>query len=149
MKALSLWQPWATLIAMGIKTIETRSWPTSYRGPLLIHAAKKRVNLERDLFPHMPQEHVWAWWDAMEVHCLTTANLPYGKVVAAVILTDCVRCTPDTVAKIPGSELPFGDFRDGRWMWAFSQYQPMDKPYAAVGRQGLFDLDEPKGRVTA
>jgi activating signal cointegrator 1 len=39
MKALSLWQPWASLVALGVKTIETRSWSTSYRGPLAIHAA--------------------------------------------------------------------------------------------------------------
>lgn len=43
MKALSLWQPWATLIANGAKQIETRSWSTSYRGPILIHAAKRKV----------------------------------------------------------------------------------------------------------
>lgn len=40
MKALTLWQPWASLVALGVKTIETRSWSTSYRGPLAIHAAK-------------------------------------------------------------------------------------------------------------
>lgn len=34
MKAIRLWQPWASLIALGHKTIETRSWPTKYRGPL-------------------------------------------------------------------------------------------------------------------
>lgn len=40
MKALSLQQPWANLIADGFKTIETRKWTTSYRGPLLILASK-------------------------------------------------------------------------------------------------------------
>lgn len=40
MKALSLTQPWATLVATGAKQIETRSWSTKYRGPLYIHAAK-------------------------------------------------------------------------------------------------------------
>jgi hypothetical protein len=40
-KALSLWQPWASLIAVGAKRFETRSWQTSHRGPLLIHAAQK------------------------------------------------------------------------------------------------------------
>lgn len=42
MKALSLTQPWASLVAVGAKRIETRSWRTSYRGPLAIHAAKLR-----------------------------------------------------------------------------------------------------------
>lgn len=41
-KALTLHQPWASLIALGVKSIETRSWSTSYRGPLAIHAGKKR-----------------------------------------------------------------------------------------------------------
>jgi len=41
MKCLSLWQPWASLLVTGHKCVETRSWPISHRGPLLIHAAKK------------------------------------------------------------------------------------------------------------
>lgn len=41
MKALSLWNPWASLMAVVAKKIETRSWPTSYRGATAIHAAKK------------------------------------------------------------------------------------------------------------
>ena len=41
MKALSIQQPWASMIASGIKTIETRVWSTEYRGPLLICATKK------------------------------------------------------------------------------------------------------------
>jgi ASCH domain-containing protein len=40
MKALSIKQPWANLIASGKKTIETRLWPTDYRGPLLIVSSK-------------------------------------------------------------------------------------------------------------
>jgi hypothetical protein len=49
MKALSLWQPWATLIALKKKQIETRSWRTTYRGPLAIHAAKSYPQEARDL----------------------------------------------------------------------------------------------------
>ena len=40
MKALSLKQPWAAMVANGTKTVETRSWSTSYRGPLAIHASQ-------------------------------------------------------------------------------------------------------------
>ncbi len=40
-KAISLHQPWASLIAMGLKKFETRSWLTNYRGKLVICAAKK------------------------------------------------------------------------------------------------------------
>lgn len=40
MKALSIKQPWANLIAAGEKTIETRTWATDYRGPILIVSSK-------------------------------------------------------------------------------------------------------------
>lgn len=40
MKAISVKQPWANLIASGRKTIETRTWATDYRGPLLIVSSK-------------------------------------------------------------------------------------------------------------
>ncbi len=51
MKAITLWQPWASLVAIGAKTIETRSWATSYRGPLAIHAAARK--------PAVPGPHGW------------------------------------------------------------------------------------------
>lgn len=43
MKTLSVKQPWASMIARGEKTIETRTWRTFYRGPLLIVASKKPI----------------------------------------------------------------------------------------------------------
>lgn len=48
MKALSLWQPWASLMALGVKQNETRSWPTSHRGDLLICAAKRMPTPDED-----------------------------------------------------------------------------------------------------
>lgn len=45
MKVITLWEPWASLIAVGAKMIETRSWNTNYRGRIAIHAAKKIVKL--------------------------------------------------------------------------------------------------------
>lgn len=43
-RCLSLWQPHAQAIALGLKPYETRGWSTSYRGPLAIHSAKKLFN---------------------------------------------------------------------------------------------------------
>jgi hypothetical protein len=41
MKAISLWQTWATPVAIGAKRFETRDWSTKHRGPIAIYAAKK------------------------------------------------------------------------------------------------------------
>lgn len=46
MRALSVRQPWAALIAWGEKTVEVRSWSTRYRGPLLIHASGRAITLD-------------------------------------------------------------------------------------------------------
>ena len=43
MKALTIWQPWASLLVSGQKKYETRSWATTYRGPIAIHAAMRPV----------------------------------------------------------------------------------------------------------
>lgn len=40
-KALSLWEPWASLVVWGLKLVETRSWQTRYRGRLWIHATQR------------------------------------------------------------------------------------------------------------
>ncbi len=54
MKALSLTQPWATLVAIGAKRIETRGWWTAYRGELLIHATKTMPRDCRELCDDEP-----------------------------------------------------------------------------------------------
>ena len=59
MKALSLWQPWASLVALRVKTIETRSWSTSYRGPLAIHAAKRPVREKTVIGEYEAWPHTW------------------------------------------------------------------------------------------
>ncbi|MFL5577327.1 MAG: ASCH domain-containing protein [Gemmatimonadaceae bacterium] len=55
MKALTLTQPWATLVAIGAKTIETRSWPTHYRGEVAIHAAKGFPDWARQIVDGEPE----------------------------------------------------------------------------------------------
>lgn len=52
MKAITIWQPWASLIACGAKQYKTGSWATSYRGPIAIHAAAVKVpQVLKKLFP--------------------------------------------------------------------------------------------------
>jgi hypothetical protein len=53
MKAITIWQPWASLKACGAKEFETRSWATSYRGPIAIHAAAKKPPKQGDFPPEI------------------------------------------------------------------------------------------------
>ncbi len=105
MKALTLWQPWASLIALGVKTIETRSWSTDYRGPLAIHAAKRRAKFEDMKHLVGGQLDAWgAWFEAGLVSDGETDNMPYGAVIATCELVDVVRIIP----RLPKADLAPG-----------------------------------------
>lgn len=92
MKALTLWQPWASLVAEGVKTIETRSWPApqSLIGErIAIHASKKKVGWGADC----PYE-VWAPLFRIDQPGRLVETLPLGEVIATARLADCVPIMP-------------------------------------------------------
>jgi hypothetical protein len=99
MKALTLWQTWATLVSIGAKTIETRSWGTSYRGPLAIHAAKQDISYHEML---------------LFADLLKGVRLPLGRVVAICELYD-VLPTSCEWTEINPLERRLGDFSIGRY----------------------------------
>lgn len=75
MKAITLYQPWATLVALGKKKIETRSWKTDYRGPLAIHVAKKFTGEQRylccggsSLYEPFTSALKGVFWDTQTIH---------------------------------------------------------------------------------
>lgn len=152
MRAISLWQPWASLMTLGSKEIETRSWPTNYRGPLLIHAAKRLNTLEEIRFwSEYPQ--VYYALEAFESPAGrgTLSVLPHGCLVGIVNLYDC-----KPAEKIDGirtqkkadpagglfCENDLGGFARGRFGWLCKNAVNFDKPIPYRGYQGFFDVDE-------
>lgn len=97
MRAVTVHQPWATLIAIGAKTIETRSWATRYRGPLAIHAAAYGRSVTRwgadgtrtTLGGYTIQRYGPTLYMTGDRHPGPTA-LPLGAVVATCELVDVV-----------------------------------------------------------
>jgi hypothetical protein len=80
-KVLSVRQPWASLLVHGFKDVENRTWATSYRGPLVIHAGKSPdLAAMRWLAAHYPHE--------ME---RLPKPLPFGALIGTVVLTDIVQ----------------------------------------------------------
>jgi hypothetical protein len=87
MKALSIKQPWAALIVSGIKPVENRSWATSYRGPLLIHASKRHdheanVRLDATHLVHGAIVGIVDLIDIVTAHPSPYFTGPYGWVLA-------------------------------------------------------------------
>jgi len=138
MKAITLMQPWATLVAIGAKKIETRSWKTKHRGPLAIHAGKRfpsTVHLQGGILiyeePYRSFLNNAGYWNS--------CDLPLGKVVAVVDLLEVERIMGINVPGEP--ERSFGDYRFGRYMWHLEVLQYFPEPIEAKGAQRLWTWD--------
>lgn len=137
MKALSLWQPWATLIAIGAKQYETRSWATKYRGALLIHAAKSNEGLEFLPYPYFRSA-------LADQHWHTINDIPRGVALCVVNLVDVLPTSGAFVRHLSEPEKAFGNFGPGRFAWKLEVMQVFDKPISMRGKQGLFDCEPPE-----
>jgi activating signal cointegrator 1 len=156
-KALSLWEPWASLIMTGAKTIETRSWYTGYRGPLLICAAKGGLSksnlvdclddpvIQKGLAPlkgapsYIGNQEALRSSTTKSVPLVGPENLHFGHAVALVKLQSCLKtnCLP---LKRWELEKDYGDFHPGRYAWVTSDTIPIDFPLPVKGMQGLFEV---------
>lgn len=130
MKALSLTQPWATAIALGIKQWETRSWPTSYRGEICIHAAKG--------FPQWAKEFAADLEDERKVKFF---DLPRQSIVAICELTEC-RQTETLVAEISTLEQQFGDYTRGRFAFRLINVRVLSDPVKVRGALGIWTVPD-------
>lgn len=113
MKAITLTQPWATLVAVGAKRFETRSWNTNYVGPLAIHAAKGYPKWARELVNENP-----FIGRALAPFGYYSHNLPTGVVVATCFLNSTIPTLAAPIAfGLSDEEISFGDYGPDRWAW--------------------------------
>lgn len=135
LKCLSLTQPWATLTMIGAKKIETRSWKTSYRGLLGIHAAKTFPKVARETCTREPFNRT-----LIAAGFRSVADLPFGALLGTVQLVDCV---PVEYVRptISSNEYAFGDYSDGRWAWKLEDPRPFKEPIVMKGALGLWNAD--------
>ncbi|WP_430129686.1 ASCH domain-containing protein [Paenibacillus lautus] len=146
MKAITIWQPWATLIAILEKGNETRGWATKHRGPIAIHAGKK-IDREACEEPEIKA--------ALARHGYTADNLPTGAVVAIANMTECWSIGTDYQSRMPllyngtgGTdkrvslkEDKFGFYSPGRFAWEMSDVKRLAEPIPAKGMQGLWNWE--------
>ncbi|OBQ29031.1 MAG: hypothetical protein AN483_12885 [Aphanizomenon flos-aquae MDT14a] len=155
-KAISLHQPWASLIALEIKKRETRSWSTKYRGKLLICSTKKKYVPNSELINKIfDLTDIGAFdrrrLDFLGVNTTYTEYLPLGKVLCVVDLTNCDQMTANNGdnddAFINGERPPLlewlcGNWQAGRYAWELSNTNRLTKPIPIKGHQGLWIPDD-------
>lgn len=138
-KAISLWEPWASLMRCGAKTIETRGWSTSYRGPLLICGAKRWTT---DQYDYLHTDAVQFALAGPRWPRVTPAQeMLLGQAAVLVNLIDCRPTYLIGSAIKHGQEL-FGDYSHGRFGWITSM-RTLLTPFPVRGQQGLFDVTVP------
>ena len=129
MKAISLYQPWASAMASGVKQIETRSWPTGYRGDLVICSAKRSLDqvglsVARD-------------------NNISMMAMKFGFALCVVELYDCVptqefhRAVP---MKVTQTEADLGDYTPGRFAWLTRNVRRIRPVVPVTGHQGFWNL---------
>ena len=124
MKALTICQPYAELIARGETPIENRTWPTRYRGPLLIHAGKSRR---------------WMGFEDDQKY----PGMVFGAVIASADLVACLPLLyPADGPNWPDrwKALSEHEHANGPWCWVLENVRRLDRPIYARGAQGLFEL---------
>lgn len=150
MKALTLWEPWASFMAFGYKTFETRHWKTNYRGPLAIHAAKTKKHVwdtklmlsSAGVIPSMFSEGPKGF--PLEDH-----EYPFGKIVAVVDLVDCITTHSMLMPALSAQELALGNYNNGRYAWITENLRKLETPIPCRGFQGLWNVpDEVVARIT-
>lgn len=124
MKVLTLKQPWATLVAEGIKKYEFRSWKTKYRGKLLIHAG--------------------AGVDKKELKRFEKLNLDYPskRILAEVELEDCLKIDEELNNKIIAeNNIAYGSKKREGYAWKLTNIKKVKYDKAVNGKLGLWNLD--------
>lgn len=138
LKAISLTQPWAELVARGAKKIETRSWSTTYRGPLAIQAAKGWTLDDKRLLAVFPFNEALG-----KPPIFTTKTMPLGAVVALVDLVDVKPMTPEFLASVGEPERSFGGYSPERFGWILERPRRLATPIPVRGMLGVFELPGP------
>ena len=169
MKAITIRQPWASLITSGAKQYETRSWATKYRGPIAIHAAKET---ERDIFNVIYGDT--ARMAILIKNGITPRNigkLPHGAIIATAELTtiyhieprythgfdkkdeviEAVSITTDKTAPdfrayiVPSpNEIALGHWKPGHYAWELQNVKILPEPIPIKGQQGLWNWEPGK-----
>jgi hypothetical protein len=124
MRAISLWQPWATLWVSGMKEYETRHWTHNYRGFLAVHAAKKKPDV-----------------DTCIDFDLDPKTLPLGAVIGIVNLLEVIPMTDELIRSISKQEFSAGDWCVGRFAWKAKPVNKFPNPFPCLGHQGFWNWD--------
>lgn len=155
MKAITLWQPYASLVAIGAKKFETRSYPPPAKligERIAIHAAVRPIQATWRMLPWVVREAIMLAFTRAGITDPLDC-LPHGAVVCTAVLAGAYQCGTVfgdavnvtnrrgtvTVRSIQANS--FGDYSPGRWAWLLTDVEAIPEPVPAKGKQGWWEWD--------
>lgn len=124
-RVITLKQPWASLVAAGLKKYEFRNMNYSYRGKILIHAGK---GIDKD---------------AMERVRKYNLEYPQSKIIAEVEITDCVKVDNDFNKMINNLNSPvYGNKKRTGYAWKLDNIKKLNIDKTINGKQGIWYIDD-------
>jgi hypothetical protein len=134
MKALTLTQPWASLVIAGVKRFETRGWRPPTTGRVAIHAGKGWTGLDRAFAADLHRRGLLPDPDA----------LPLGAVIGEATIVDYLATGSGGARMLPALERELGDYTPGRWAWELVDVVAYPEPIPARGMLGLWEWERPR-----
>lgn len=131
MRTLTLIQPWATLIILGEKQIETRCWSTNIRGKIAIHAGKK---IDKKAFNDPIYKEVFEKYGITPKNIVTSAIIGFCEI-------DDVKPTEELASIITEKERVFGDYSPERYGWILKNIEPIEPIRNVKGMLGFWNYD--------
>lgn len=130
MKVLSLLEPWASLIKEKVKFVETRSWKTSYRGELYIHASLRKVTKKEEKINTL-------------VNLLKNNDFKYGYIIAKCNLIDCIYMDDKYLENIQKNKIEHmcGEYSIGRYAWILGDIEILHTPIPAKGKLSIWNYN--------
>ena len=125
MKALTVKQPWATLISEGIKKYEFRSWKTNYRGKILIHAG---AGIDKEKLKEFKKLNL---------------EFPKKRIVAVAEIEDCLELTDELNDKIiKEKNIAYGNKKRSGYAWKLKNIKKINNSKEINGKLGLWNVDD-------
>ena len=149
MYAITLHQPWASLIALGIKAVETRSWPAPERligQTIAIHAGKKIVKQPGCLVEKEMLVRIGRDWRRAIPSGVVVATATLSGVARVTCINATGRCAVHDLSTEVGCAVglgqtridTWGDFSPGRWLWFLAEVSALPAPVPAIGHQSFW-----------
>lgn len=128
MKVITMRQPYAQAVLLGLKRYETRSWATNFRGKIFIHAGKAKLTKKALALAEK--------YSFVDMH--------FGEILLVAELSDCIKITPEFMRQQSQTELDFGDWRVGKYAWKLSNVTILPRPIKVKGRLGFWNINVQK-----